>query len=862
PGLRVFAGVMIVGRGRDGVVGKSGRKRGGEIPKVFYLNCRELPESGAKYKVYFLKLKGNEGTNRFSRLGKLEFPRFYGDDVQGWFLIVKQFFAIDNVHDEDKVKIMSIHLYDRALAWHLQFIKVHRELWMFRPKTLADAFSLANFQEASLAIVSQKSTLLLQIPGNTTSYYANRNVNYLNKTTTLALPAPNTQVVTKHPTITEAPPRKQLSQKKLAEKRAKNLCFYCDQKYMTGHKYSGQMYALKVSPYKEENEFIEYEVEQIRYDDFTKRRHELLMSECYPHDHNNLHIFLKALSVIPTFNIMRIKRSVSKHLLHLLMDTGNTHNFLDIYTAKKLGCKLRKTCPILATVDEGNKLVRGCEMVLGIQWFSTLGNIKWNFQELVMKFVYEVTLLWTTYHLLNKIVKDLQEGTTINSKYTWHNQQLIRKIKWVVGADTTLRNKVDFSSYLGLLQPFPILNQVWKDISKDFIDSLPSSQGKTGIMVVVDKLRQEPTTPYSKPERFFHQTKKKKKRRNPFIPVEERVPKVKYPPFANLFEALVVYNQFPDLLFLMADDQPMWGKNQAVAPTPGAAIVAVDLGDTFTVKVHYLSMIKDRQFDGHMKAKPIRKTVAFSKNSNDSKLMEKMESMTTKSDSQFKEIKGEMKEMREGCNGCGDTMYMDTWSLLSGELGWQKMLSLRNSNHDPPIDFYNLEGSDDYTKVTYDKEQCLSDHYIAPVTSPAYTPSIPFLATMEPVDTFLMGARVISTTPEKENNEFIKSSVNDLVPIPRESEVTSIYDDLECSMPLYSSPSHRLDVLGERKVFNEPLGNSDLVPKSYNVTFSNPLFDFNDDYTLYYDNPLFDEEFEDISSLDPLESTPVIDESS
>ncbi|GJR77588.1 hypothetical protein Tco_0089953 [Tanacetum coccineum] len=35
-------------------------------------------------------------------------------------------------------------------------------------------------------------------------------------------------------------------------------------------------------------------------------------------------------------------------------------------------------------------------------------------------------------------------------------------------------------------------------------------------------------------------------------------------------------------------------------------------------------------------------------------------------------------------------------------------------------------------------------------------------------------------------------------------------------------------------------------PGSYDVTSSNPLFDFNDDYTLCYDNPLFDEEFEDI----------------
>ncbi|GJX36409.1 hypothetical protein Tco_0247966 [Tanacetum coccineum] len=46
------------------------------------------------------------------------------------------------------------------------------------------------------------------------------------------------------------------------------------------------------------------------------------------------------------------------------------------------------------------------------------------------------------------------------------------------------------------------------------------------------------------------------------------------------------------------------------------------------------------------------------------------------------------------------------------------------------------------------------------------------------------------------------------------------------------------------------------------VTFSNPLFDFNDDFTLCNDNPLFDEEFEGISSLDLPESTLVIDESS
>ncbi|GKB20480.1 hypothetical protein Tco_0854403 [Tanacetum coccineum] len=235
----------------------------------------------------------------------------------------------------------------------------------------------------------------------------------------------------------------------------------------------------------------------------------------------------------------------------------------------------------------------------------------------------------------------------------------------------------------------------------------------------------------------------------------------------------------------MADDQPLRGNNRAVAPTLGAAIIAVDLGENFTVKGHHLSMIKDRQFDGHSRAdphkhitefvevcgmfrygntnadaiklklfpsslmgeakiwfnelspsftqqhheslvdawlrmkdllpscyghglrqgtiiqifyhglnkpaqaildaggiflyktpneahqlledrvlfkldwskenktKPLRKTVAFAKSEENSPLLEKIEALTTRIDSQFKEIRGYMKEIRDGCNKCG-----------------------------------------------------------------------------------------------------------------------------------------------------------------------------------------------------------------
>ncbi|GKE58422.1 hypothetical protein Tco_1497607 [Tanacetum coccineum] len=57
----------------------------------------------------------------------------------------------------------------------------------------------------------------------------------------------------------------------------------------------------------------------------------------------------------------------------------------------------------------------------------------------------------------------------------------------------------------------------------------------------------------------------------------------------------------------------MWGNNRAIATTPGSAIIAVDLGENFTVKGHHLSMIKDRQFDGRARADPHKHIAEFIK---------------------------------------------------------------------------------------------------------------------------------------------------------------------------------------------------------------------------------------------------------
>nr|GFC18059.1 hypothetical protein [Tanacetum cinerariifolium] len=119
----------------------------------------------------------------------------------------------------------------------------------------------------------------------------------------------------------------------------------------------------------------------------------------------------------------------------------------------------------------------------------------------------------------------------------------------------------------------------------------------------------------------------------------------------------------------------------------------------------------------------------------------------------------------------------------------------------------------------------------------------PILTIEEPEYSLSMGYEHLNITPKTESDEIIKSGVKNLVPILSEYEVT-FDDESECDMPI----------------------KDDSYPTF--TTFSNPLFNDNDDFTSsddeslpdedvpikefkVYSNPLFDDEEINSDKLDP-----------
>lgn len=119
----------------------------------------------------------------------------------------------------------------------------------------------------------------------------------------------------------------------------------------------------------------------------------------------NSQMSVHALDDTMDYKTMRVKGSVKGKIVHVLIDSGSTHNFMDVNAATRLGIQLEITLPFSVAVANESRVnnsfmskkvkwrmqrvdfiaemlvipLGGADVVLGIQWF-TLGDIRWNFK--------------------------------------------------------------------------------------------------------------------------------------------------------------------------------------------------------------------------------------------------------------------------------------------------------------------------------------------------------------------------------------------------------------------------------------------------------------------------------------------------
>ncbi|KAL8159020.1 hypothetical protein V2J09_000557 [Rumex salicifolius] len=187
-------------------------------------------------------------------------------------------------------------------------------------------------------------------------------------------------------------PRKFLTPAEMSERRAKGLCYQCDEPYTPTH-------------------YLKHKKSQLFYLEAEEVEDEVALEESLELE-EAAQISVNAVAGVSNYRTMRVKGMFGKKALFILIDSGSTHNFIDQGIAAKLGCTLLSYGLSKVSVADGSTLdvsakienfkwqfqqvefqadlmvipLGCCDMVLGVQWLETLGKILWDFKQLTMEF--------------------------------------------------------------------------------------------------------------------------------------------------------------------------------------------------------------------------------------------------------------------------------------------------------------------------------------------------------------------------------------------------------------------------------------------------------------------------------------------
>ncbi|XP_004301315.1 PREDICTED: uncharacterized protein LOC101314761 [Fragaria vesca subsp. vesca] len=191
---------------------------------------------------------------------------------------------------------------------------------------------------------------------------------------------------------------RRLTQADYQERRARNQCFFCDEIFRPGHncrRGQGQLMVIEVLQ------------EEIEMPDPTTDAGEDSATE----SEQEPEIHLQIMGGLDDNDTMQVKGVFDHKQIHVLIDTGASHNFIHPALLKKCKAQIRDIKPLKVKLASGALTqtrgevtvelqlgkyvfsgdfyilpVSGCEVVLGSVWLKTLGDIVWNFETMKMQF--------------------------------------------------------------------------------------------------------------------------------------------------------------------------------------------------------------------------------------------------------------------------------------------------------------------------------------------------------------------------------------------------------------------------------------------------------------------------------------------
>jgi len=148
--------------------------------------------------------------------------------------------------------------------------------------------------------------------------------------------------------------RKPVQDRDISERRAKGLCFWCDEKFTPGHKCSKRLYNLEIQI---EDSSDSPFAEPVNLMDMDHLPEVELAEEEEPL------ISIHALTGETAFQTLKVKGKAKNVPILILIDSGSSHNFLDAGLAAKIRSKLHEAKPFNVSMADGNQVkgTKGCK---------------------------------------------------------------------------------------------------------------------------------------------------------------------------------------------------------------------------------------------------------------------------------------------------------------------------------------------------------------------------------------------------------------------------------------------------------------------------------------------------------------------